>query len=135
MGQDHHLLTPSIAGGELSCQEVFVVTPGWAQEKISIRRYHQCECSCEGGGPGTSCEPPMVGGLAQCPLGRGEAPLQGASCFPLCSACMLLFSSIQARKNQVVAGKKEAVKVVPPKAQKVHNALGVAKNNEINLKK
>ncbi|XP_023782607.1 G2/mitotic-specific cyclin-B3-like isoform X3 [Cyanistes caeruleus] len=40
-----------------------------------------------------------------------------------------------ARKNQVVAGKKEAVKVAPPKAQKAHNALGVAKNNEINLKK
>ncbi|XP_066058685.1 G2/mitotic-specific cyclin-B3 isoform X4 [Chamaea fasciata] len=38
-------------------------------------------------------------------------------------------------KNQVVAGKKEAVKVAPPKAQKAHNALGVAKNNEINLKK
>ncbi|XP_039940222.1 G2/mitotic-specific cyclin-B3 isoform X3 [Hirundo rustica] len=40
-----------------------------------------------------------------------------------------------ARKNQVVVGKKEAVKVAPPKAQKTHNALGVAKNNEINLKK
>ncbi|XP_056347021.1 G2/mitotic-specific cyclin-B3 isoform X2 [Oenanthe melanoleuca] len=40
-----------------------------------------------------------------------------------------------ARKNQVVAGKKEAVKAAPPKAQKAHNALGVAKNNEINLKK
>ncbi|OWK60592.1 G2/mitotic-specific cyclin-B3 [Lonchura striata] len=40
-----------------------------------------------------------------------------------------------ARKNQVVAGKKEAVKVAPPKAQKTHNALGIAKNNEINLKK
>ncbi|NXN80785.1 CCNB3 protein, partial [Bombycilla garrulus] len=40
-----------------------------------------------------------------------------------------------ARKNQVVAGKKEAVKVAPPKAQKANNALGVAKNNEINLKK
>ncbi|CAN8188862.1 unnamed protein product [Coccothraustes coccothraustes] len=40
-----------------------------------------------------------------------------------------------ARKNQVVAGKKEAVKIAPPKAQKAHNALGVAKNNEINLKK
>ncbi|NXU35957.1 CCNB3 protein, partial [Drymodes brunneopygia] len=40
-----------------------------------------------------------------------------------------------ARKNQVVAGKKEAVKVAPPKAQKAQNALGVAKNNEINLKK
>ncbi|XP_059715274.1 G2/mitotic-specific cyclin-B3 isoform X2 [Haemorhous mexicanus] len=40
-----------------------------------------------------------------------------------------------ARKNQVMAGKKEAVKVAPPKAQKAHNALGVAKNNEINLKK
>ncbi|XP_066189914.1 G2/mitotic-specific cyclin-B3 isoform X4 [Sylvia atricapilla] len=40
-----------------------------------------------------------------------------------------------ARKNQVVAGKKEAVKVAPPKAQKAHNALGMAKNNEINLKK
>ncbi|KAM7042827.1 G2/mitotic-specific cyclin-B3 isoform 1-T1 [Acridotheres tristis] len=40
-----------------------------------------------------------------------------------------------AHKNQVVAGKKEAVKVAPPKAQKAHNALGVAKNNEINLKK
>lgn len=89
----------------------------------------------EGGGPGASCEPPVVGGLAHCPLGRGEAPLQGVSCFPLCSACMPLFSSKQARKNQVVAGKKEAVKVAPPKAQKAHNALGVAKNNEINLKK
>uniref|UniRef100_A0A803VBU6 G2/mitotic-specific cyclin-B3 n=1 Tax=Ficedula albicollis TaxID=59894 RepID=A0A803VBU6_FICAL len=40
-----------------------------------------------------------------------------------------------ARKNQVVAGKKEAAKAAPPKAQKAHNALGVAKNNEINLKK
>ncbi|NWV59746.1 CCNB3 protein, partial [Malurus elegans] len=40
-----------------------------------------------------------------------------------------------AHKNQVVAGKKEAVKVAPPRAQKAHNALGVAKNNEINLKK
>ncbi|XP_037978712.1 G2/mitotic-specific cyclin-B3 isoform X1 [Motacilla alba alba] len=40
-----------------------------------------------------------------------------------------------ARKNQVAAGKKEAVKVAPPKVQKAHNALGVAKNNEINLKK
>ncbi|NWI47864.1 CCNB3 protein, partial [Picathartes gymnocephalus] len=36
-----------------------------------------------------------------------------------------------ARKNQVVAGKKETVKVVPLKAQKAQ----VAKNNEINLKK
>ncbi|NXK24051.1 CCNB3 protein, partial [Arenaria interpres] len=40
-----------------------------------------------------------------------------------------------AHKNQVVAGKKEAVKVAPHKAQKAHAALGVAKNNEINLKK
>ncbi|NXH37568.1 CCNB3 protein, partial [Dicaeum eximium] len=40
-----------------------------------------------------------------------------------------------AHKNQVVTGKKEAVKVAPPKAQKGHNALGVAKNNEINLRK
>ncbi|KAM4751948.1 G2/mitotic-specific cyclin-B3 isoform 6-T6 [Cyanocitta cristata] len=40
-----------------------------------------------------------------------------------------------AHKNQVVAGKKETVKVAPPKAQKAHNALEVAKNNEINLKK
>ncbi|XP_065545572.1 G2/mitotic-specific cyclin-B3 isoform X3 [Lathamus discolor] len=38
-------------------------------------------------------------------------------------------------KNQVVAGKKEAVKVAPNKAQRAHAALGVAKNNEINLKK
>ncbi|NWH76469.1 CCNB3 protein, partial [Piaya cayana] len=37
-----------------------------------------------------------------------------------------------AHKNQVVAGKKEAVKVVP---QKAHASQGVAKNNEINLKK
>ncbi|NWI94880.1 CCNB3 protein, partial [Pitta sordida] len=37
-----------------------------------------------------------------------------------------------AHKNQAVAGKKEVVKVAPTKAQK---ALGVAKNNEINLKK
>uniref|UniRef100_A0A8C0I9K0 G2/mitotic-specific cyclin-B3 n=1 Tax=Bubo bubo TaxID=30461 RepID=A0A8C0I9K0_BUBBB len=40
-----------------------------------------------------------------------------------------------AHKNQVVAGKKEAVKVAPHKAQRAHVALGVAKNNEINLKK
>ncbi|NXS13180.1 CCNB3 protein, partial [Neodrepanis coruscans] len=40
-----------------------------------------------------------------------------------------------ARKNQAVAGKKEAVKVAPNKAQKAHGTLGVAKNNEINLKK
>ncbi|NWS76849.1 CCNB3 protein, partial [Crotophaga sulcirostris] len=40
-----------------------------------------------------------------------------------------------AHKNQVVTGKKEAVKVAPQKAQKAHTALGVAKNNEINLKK
>ncbi|KAM6124744.1 G2/mitotic-specific cyclin-B3 [Phoenicopterus ruber ruber] len=40
-----------------------------------------------------------------------------------------------AHKNQVVAGKKEAMKVAPHKAQKTHAALGVAKNNEINLKK
>ncbi|XP_064568983.1 G2/mitotic-specific cyclin-B3 isoform X4 [Zonotrichia leucophrys gambelii] len=40
-----------------------------------------------------------------------------------------------ARKNQVVAGKKESAKVAPPKAQRAHNTLGVAKNNEINLKK
>ncbi|NWS46561.1 CCNB3 protein, partial [Probosciger aterrimus] len=38
-------------------------------------------------------------------------------------------------KNQVVAGKKEAVKVAPNKAQRAHATLGVAKNNEINLKK
>ncbi|KAM9538580.1 G2/mitotic-specific cyclin-B3 isoform 1-T2 [Guaruba guarouba] len=38
-------------------------------------------------------------------------------------------------KNQVVAGKKESVKVAPNKAQRAHAALGVAKNNEINLKK
>ncbi|NWY62778.1 CCNB3 protein, partial [Chionis minor] len=40
-----------------------------------------------------------------------------------------------AHKNQVVTGKKEAVKAAPHKAQKAHAALGVAKNNEINLKK
>ncbi|NXG20438.1 CCNB3 protein, partial [Grallaria varia] len=40
-----------------------------------------------------------------------------------------------ARKNQAVSGKKETVKVAPSKAQKAHGALGVAKNNEINLKK
>ncbi|NXV72483.1 CCNB3 protein, partial [Atlantisia rogersi] len=40
-----------------------------------------------------------------------------------------------AHKNQVVAGKKEAVKVAPHKVQRVPAALGVAKNNEINLKK
>lgn len=48
---------------------------------------------------------------------------------------MLPFSPKQAHKNQVVAGKKEAVKVAPHKAQRAHAALGVAKNNEINLKK
>ncbi|KFU93998.1 G2/mitotic-specific cyclin-B3, partial [Chaetura pelagica] len=40
-----------------------------------------------------------------------------------------------AHKNQVVAEKKEVVKVAPHKAQRAHAALGVAKNNEINLKK
>ncbi|NWR37695.1 CCNB3 protein, partial [Tachuris rubrigastra] len=40
-----------------------------------------------------------------------------------------------AHKNQMVAGKKESVKVTLPKAQKAQSALGVAKNNEINLKK
>ncbi|XP_065702564.1 G2/mitotic-specific cyclin-B3 [Patagioenas fasciata] len=40
-----------------------------------------------------------------------------------------------ARKSQVVAGKKEAVKAAPHKTQRAHTALGVAKNNEINLKK
>ncbi|XP_068008318.1 G2/mitotic-specific cyclin-B3 isoform X1 [Melanerpes formicivorus] len=40
-----------------------------------------------------------------------------------------------AHKNQVVAGKKEAVKAAPQKVQRAHAALGVAKNNEINLKK
>ncbi|NXL65601.1 CCNB3 protein, partial [Chordeiles acutipennis] len=40
-----------------------------------------------------------------------------------------------AHKNQVAAGKKEAVKVAPQKAQRSCVALGVAKNNEINLKK
>ncbi|NXN35395.1 CCNB3 protein, partial [Rhinoptilus africanus] len=39
-----------------------------------------------------------------------------------------------AHKNEVVAG-KEAVKVASHKAQKAHADLGVAKNNEINLKK
>ncbi|KFP75786.1 G2/mitotic-specific cyclin-B3, partial [Acanthisitta chloris] len=38
-------------------------------------------------------------------------------------------------KNQVVAGKKEALKVAPQKAQKAPGALEVAKNNEVNLKK
>lgn len=60
---DHHLLTASIAGGELSCQAVFVLTPGWAQEEISIWRHHQCECFCEGGGFGAPCEFPMVGDI------------------------------------------------------------------------
>ncbi|XP_049684129.1 G2/mitotic-specific cyclin-B3 isoform X6 [Accipiter gentilis] len=49
--------------------------------------------------------------------------------------CISPFSPKQAHKNQVVAGKKEAVKVAPHKAQRAHAALGVAKNNEINLKK
>ncbi|XP_008498315.1 G2/mitotic-specific cyclin-B3 [Calypte anna] len=40
-----------------------------------------------------------------------------------------------AHKNQVLAQKKEAVKVAPHKAQRAHAALAVAKNNEINLKK
>ncbi|KFV06853.1 G2/mitotic-specific cyclin-B3, partial [Pterocles gutturalis] len=40
-----------------------------------------------------------------------------------------------AHKNQVVAGKKEAVKVAPQRAQRASAALMVAKNNEINLKK
>ncbi|NWU58576.1 CCNB3 protein, partial [Dromas ardeola] len=40
-----------------------------------------------------------------------------------------------AHKNELVSGKKEAMKVAPHKAQKAHADLGVAKNNEINLKK
>ncbi|XP_059588632.1 G2/mitotic-specific cyclin-B3 isoform X2 [Alligator mississippiensis] len=40
-----------------------------------------------------------------------------------------------AHKNQVVVGKKEAVKAGPKKAQKGTATLGVLKNNEINLKK
>ncbi|NXU49917.1 CCNB3 protein, partial [Turnix velox] len=40
-----------------------------------------------------------------------------------------------AHKNQEVIGKKEAVKVASHRAQKAHATLGVAKNNEINLKK
>ncbi|NXL26952.1 CCNB3 protein, partial [Glaucidium brasilianum] len=40
-----------------------------------------------------------------------------------------------AHKNQVVAGKKEAVKVAAQKTQRAHVALGVAKKNEINLRK
>ncbi|NXA23299.1 CCNB3 protein, partial [Ibidorhyncha struthersii] len=40
-----------------------------------------------------------------------------------------------AHKNQEAAGKKEAVKVAPHKAQKARAGLEVAKNNEINLKK
>uniref|UniRef100_A0A8D0HWT3 G2/mitotic-specific cyclin-B3 n=1 Tax=Sphenodon punctatus TaxID=8508 RepID=A0A8D0HWT3_SPHPU len=40
-----------------------------------------------------------------------------------------------AHKAQVEAGKKEAVKVGPRKATKGSAALGVSKNNEINLKK
>ncbi|NXG32622.1 CCNB3 protein, partial [Dromaius novaehollandiae] len=40
-----------------------------------------------------------------------------------------------AHKNQTVMGKKEAVKAGPRKVQKAPVVLGVAKNNEINLKK
>ncbi|NWW89597.1 CCNB3 protein, partial [Rhynochetos jubatus] len=40
-----------------------------------------------------------------------------------------------AHKNPAVAGKKEAVKAAPPKAPRGHTALGVAKHNDINLKK
>ncbi|NXR14379.1 CCNB3 protein, partial [Semnornis frantzii] len=40
-----------------------------------------------------------------------------------------------AHKNQVVAGKKEAVKVALQKVQRGRASLEVAKNNEINLKK
>lgn len=71
---EHHLLTASIAGGELPCQEVFVLTPGRAQEEISLWRPHQCECFCEGGGSGVPCELPVL----------------GIPCFPPCSPCMPL---------------------------------------------
>ncbi|KAM9373859.1 G2/mitotic-specific cyclin-B3 [Phaethornis superciliosus] len=40
-----------------------------------------------------------------------------------------------AHKNQMLAEKKDAVKVGPHKAQRAHAPLAVAKNNEINLKK
>lgn len=65
---DHRLLTPSIAGGELSCQEVFILTPGQAQEEISVRRHHQCEYFCEDGGSCPCCELPMAGGAYPMPI-------------------------------------------------------------------
>ncbi|NXK56889.1 CCNB3 protein, partial [Chauna torquata] len=40
-----------------------------------------------------------------------------------------------AHKNQVVTGKKDGVKAAPRKALRAPPATGVAKNNEINLKK
>lgn len=81
--------------------------------------------------------PPMAMGLGisssrqrggvLCPIGKGTCLPAGHT-----SLSIPLFSPKQAHKNQVMAGKKEAVKVAPHKAQR---ALGVAKNNEINLKK
>lgn len=59
----------------------------------------------------------------------------GHTSLPPAPLCTPSFSPKQARKSQVVAGKKEAVKVAPHKTQRAHTALGVAKNNEINLKK
>lgn len=41
----------------------------------------------------------------------------------------------QAHKNQAVAGKKDGVKSAPRKALRAPTATGVAKNNEVNLKK
>ena len=95
---------------------------------------------------GAPCEPTMGMGLGvpssmqsrgcpmPCPLEeRSPCGVYLASlCVPI---CVPLFCPQQAHKNHGVAGKKEAVKVAPHKAQRAHAALGVAKNNEINLKK
>jgi len=144
------LLIASVAGGELSGQEVSILTPGWAQEEVGVWGHHQRECFCESGGFSAACDtapPHPVGvglGILSSMQSRGSPmPCQQEERSPfrarltsLCTPlCIPPFSPKQAHKNQVVAGKKEAVKVAPHKAQRAHPALGVAKNNEINLKK
>ncbi|NXI61704.1 CCNB3 protein, partial [Anseranas semipalmata] len=86
------------------------------------------------GGPVTENVPPekclFVGrGLRCSPGSTPTAPLPPYPCFTPPP------KKKQAHKNQAVAGKKDGVKAAPRKAPRAPAAMGVAKNNEINLKK
>ncbi|NWX22585.1 CCNB3 protein, partial [Aegotheles bennettii] len=79
---------------------------------------------------GPATENPNLGKEESCQAKRSPSSPQGGP------KKRSAFGDItNAHKNQVVVEKKEAVKAAPHKAQRAHGALGVAKNNEINLKK